>query len=630
MLLEAEGICALTLDAAKESGANAPMQVYHALQHERPMARADQGRIANAAVDRPLRRRGGLDLAVSHMTGTPSDYPDVPNPDLIDRIPLDADVVLDVGCHKGMLGALYRRRNPRARVIGVDNDIAAVRVAATRLTEAACLDIENDPLPFEVPGGYDCIIYGDVLEHLRDPWRVMREHAALLSPRGVMLICVPNVAHWSVILKLINGTFDYEDRGVLDRTHLRWFTLATMEKALMETGLQLCDVSPRIFDQQGAEALADMLKDGLATLGVSRESFLARSTPMQFIWRARKTPTPPLAIRSTMLKPYGGVSDIRVLQPLRALKSDPSAVIQVGDIDSFPPPTDRLPGICVLHRPLLLGENGVLFFRNLLQRGFLVVTEFDDRPDFMPELRDDSLMNFRAAHAVQTSTEVLAETLREQNPEVAVFRNGVSQLQEVVNFASEGKVTLFFGAINRQPDWQPFMPAINAALSVLEARLHVEVVHDQQFFDALETPHKSFTPTCDYPTYTRLLSQSEISFMPLRDTPFNRAKSDLKFIEAGASRVVPLASPVVYEDSIEDGVTGLIFRSDADLYEKIIRLATTPSLGVSIGDAARAVVAGTRMDAYGVADRLRWYRSLLERREELTRALLERVPELAP
>jgi SAM-dependent methyltransferase len=567
---------------------------------------------------------------LSHTLGTPSDYPDVMNPDLIDRIPLDADVVLDVGCHKGMLGAVYRQRNPRARVLGVDNDIAAIRVAATRLTEAACLDIENDPLPFEVPGGYDCIIYGDVLEHLRDPWRLMREHAALLSPRGVMLICVPNAAHWSVALKLLNGTFDYEDRGVLDRTHLRWFTLATMEKALNQTGLQLCDVSPRIFDKPGAEALADTLKDGLAALGVSRETFLTRSAPMQYIWRARKTPTPPIAIRSTMLKPYGGVSDIRVLQPLRALKSDPSTVIQVGEIDGFPLPNDQLPGICILHRPLLLGENGIQFFRHLLQRGFLVITEFDDRPDFMPELRDEGLLNFRAAHAVQTSTEVLAETLRAQNPEVAVFRNGIAQLPEVVNFTSETKVTLFFGAINRQHDWQASMAALNAAASVLGARLHFQVVHDLKFFDALDTPHKSFTPTCDYPTYSGLLSRSEISFMPLRDNAFNRAKSDLKFIEAGASRVVPLASPVVYDGSVEDGVTGLIFRSESDLYEKIIRLATTPSLGISIGDAARRLVAETRMDAYGVGDRLRWYRSLLARREELTRALLERVPGLAP
>ncbi|HEX3983825.1 MAG TPA: methyltransferase domain-containing protein, partial [Acidisoma sp.] len=523
----------------------------------------------------------------------------------------------------------YRLRNPRARVLGVDHVPASAQVAATRLHEVACIDIEADALPFEVPGGYDCIIYGDVLEHLRDPWRVMRDHAALLSARGVMLICVPNAAHWSVPIRLLNGTFDYEDHGVLDRTHLRWFTLATMERALAATGLQTCDVTPRTFDRQGAEGAADVLKEALAAMGVSRESFLARSTPLQFIWRARKTPQQPIAIRSTMLKPFGAVSDIRVIYPLRALKTDPSVTVQVGDIESFPLPTEQQPGICILHRPLAVGENGILLFRHLLRRGFLVVTEFDDLPTFMPELRDERLMNFRAAHAVQTSTPFLAEALRQQNPEVAVFPNGVSVLPEVVNFTTPEQLTLFFGAINRESDWQPFMPVLNAAASILGSRLRFEVVHDEGFFQALETPHKTFTPTCDHQTYMKLLAQSEISFMPLRDSLFNRAKSDLKFIEAAAARVVALASPIVYEQSIEDGVTGLIFRSESDLYEKIIRLVAAPDLGLAIAKAARQLVAETRMDAYSVAARIAWYRNLLARREELTRALYERVPELA-
>ncbi len=563
------------------------------------------------------------------LTPAPN-YPDAFNPDLLDRIPLDADIVLDVGCHMGALGAAYRLRNPRARVLGVDHMPAAVRVAARRLTEVACIDIESDPLPFEAPGGYDCIIYGDVLEHLRDPWRIMREHAALLSPRGVMLICVPNAAHWAVPLRLINGSFDYEDQGVLDRTHLRWFTLASMEKALHATGLQTCDVTPRIFDQKGAEAAADLLKDVLPVMGLSRESYLVRSAPTQFVWRARKTPQQPIAVRSTMLKPFGGVSDIRVLYPLRALKSDPSVAVQVGDAESFPPPTEQQPGICILHRPLLVGEDGIKPIRHLIQQGFLVVTEFDDLPDFMPQLRDERLMNFRAAHAVQTSTEVLAETLRLQNPEVGVFANGIGELPPIANFATPEAVTMFFGAINRQADWAPYMPALNAAATLLGSELRFQVVHDQAFFDALDTPHKTFTPTCDHRTYMDLLSKSEISFMPLQDRPFNRAKSDLKFIEAAAARVVALASPTVYEHSIDDGVTGLIFRSESDLYEKIIRLVTAPGLGVTMGNAARHAIAQTRMDAYGVAGRIAWYRSLLARRDELTRSLYERVPELAP
>ncbi len=74
-----------------------------------------------------------------------SRYPDNLNPDLLDRIPLDADTVLDVGCHTGLLGAVYRLRNPRARVFGLDTDAAALALAATRLTEVALLDVEAGP-----------------------------------------------------------------------------------------------------------------------------------------------------------------------------------------------------------------------------------------------------------------------------------------------------------------------------------------------------------------------------------------------------------------------------------------------------------------------------------------------------
>ena len=136
-------------------------------------------------------------------------------------------------------------------------------------------------------------------------------------------------------------------------------------------------------------------------------------------------------------------------------------------------------------------------------------------------------------------------------------------------------------------------------------------------------------PLCDYETYQDLLAQSEISFMPLRDTAFNRCKSDLKFIEAAAHRVTALASPVVYEASIEDGRTGLLFRDAAELQRRLLHLLADPAQCRAIGDAARAMVARQRMLATQVPQRLAWYRSLWARREELHRALLERMPELA-
>jgi glycosyltransferase involved in cell wall biosynthesis len=145
----------------------------------------------------------------------------------------------------------------------------------------------------------------------------------------------------------------------------------------------------------------------------------------------------------------------------------------------------------------------------------------------------------------------------------------------------------------------------------------------------LRTPHKNFTPLCDYDVYMDLLAEREVSFMPLQDTPFNRCKSDLKFLEASALRVVSLASPVVYSKTIADLQTGLLFRDPSELQQRLARLIAVPEFGQSLAEAARAYVSRHRMLAYQVAQRAAWYRSLWERRDELNRTLLARVPELA-
>ena len=110
---------------------------------------------------------------------------------------------------------------------------------------------------------------------------------------------------------------------------------------------------------------------------------------------------------------------------------------------------------------------------------------------------------FARVHAVQTSTQALAEVLRQRNPEVRVFPNAIRVLPEPCNFADADTITLFFGALNREPDWRPLMPTLNAVAATVGERLRFAVVHDRAFFDALETPHKSFTPTCDHDTTCR-------------------------------------------------------------------------------------------------------------------------------
>jgi SAM-dependent methyltransferase len=549
------------------------------------------------------------------------------NPAIIDRIPLAAGVILDVGCGDGALGAEYKRRNPAARYLGIERDPALARIAAGRLDDVAVIDVEATPLPFEGVR-YDCIIYNDILEHLSDPWSVLRAQVQALRSTGCVVLCIPNLEHWSFVERLLRGSWHYDSFGLMDRGHLRWFTEQSTRRALDEAGLWPTECVPRVFQRRQAERFVEAIEPALRTLGVDIPDYLCRAAPLQHIWRATRTEAARLHVVSTMLPPVGGVSQVRVVDPMQALATQPAVVAQITDRLQVPR-EEGATEIFILHRPALLGANGLALVREIMEAGYLIVCEFDDHPEFIPILQHPEVYNFSAVHAVQTTTAPLAAILRRQNPEVAVFPNAVARLPDVSNYTTAGRISLLFAGLNRDDDWPPYLDALNAAAELARERLHFQIVNDRALFEALRTPHKTFTPLCDYKTYQTLLSECEVSFMPLGDNLFNRCKSDLKFVEAAAHRVTALASPVAYGDRIEDGVTGLLFRSPQELQQRLLRLVANPELGRGIADAARRHVAAHRMMAFQVADRVAWYRSLWERRAVLNAALLARVPALA-
>jgi SAM-dependent methyltransferase len=553
--------------------------------------------------------------------------PHLPAADLLQRIPLSARSILEVGCGQGELAAAFKRFSPACRVVGIERDAELAAIAKTHLDEVVVMDPDSDVLPPSIPGGYDCIVYAASLAHMRDPFAVLRRHMTLLHIDGIMLICVPNIEHWSFAERLLRGTWDYEPSGLLDRGHLRWFSLESMRRGLVEAGLYLCDASPRIFDAEPARQFVAAMAPALAALGIDPEGYARRAAALQFIWRVRKRERPRVHLAGTMLPPVGGVSHVRVVQPFQAMASDPMVSVNLSNEVDLSKPHDGTPHIFVLHRPSLVGQQGHDLLRMLTDAGWLVVTEFDDHPDFFSGMQDAAQLTFRGVHAIQTSTPVLAEVLRARNPEIAVFPNAIDALPEVRNFADPRSMTLFFGALNREQDWRDYLPIINDVAEMAGERLKFQVLHDDAFFNALTSPHKIFTPICDYATYNDILGRCEISFMPLADNGFNRAKSDLKFIEAGSHRVVPLASSVVYSDSIVDGQTGYLFRDPQELRTRLMRLLVMPELSRAIGDRARAYVADERMLAYQVGARLDWYRSLWERREALSAARNARMAE---
>jgi SAM-dependent methyltransferase len=140
---------------------------------------------------------------------------------------------LDVGAADGFLAAELTARD--WKVTALERDPAQAALAATRCEQAIAVDLERETPT--LAGLYDAAIYGDVIEHLSDPLRVMRELRRHLAPGGVVIVSVPNVAHLSVRFALLFGQFEYRDRGILDRTHLRFFTRRTFVDFLGRAGL---------------------------------------------------------------------------------------------------------------------------------------------------------------------------------------------------------------------------------------------------------------------------------------------------------------------------------------------------------------------------------------------------------
>ena len=145
--------------------------------------------------------------------------------------------ILDVGCGPAWVADELRRRGHS--VVGVDG--VAYDGVRDRVDEFHQADLE-DGLPAEIGGEFDLVIAGDIIEHVRWPDRLMDELATRLANDGEMLASVPNFAHWYPRARVSLGLFDYDQRGILDRTHLRHFTRRSFRRLVKESSLELVEL----------------------------------------------------------------------------------------------------------------------------------------------------------------------------------------------------------------------------------------------------------------------------------------------------------------------------------------------------------------------------------------------------
>ena len=564
-------------------------------------------------------------------------YYDHANPDLLSRIPTNSLTVLEVGCGGGALGHAYKMINPSAQYLGIELMETPAKLAKERLDQVWCIDIEDMKNQFELPEKYpsiDAVIYGDVLERLKDPQKILREHVSWLSPDGVVVASIPNVQHWSVIYNLIQGNWPQDDTGIFNKTHLRWFTRNSIVELFASLELKITSLQPRFLNLEQAKNFAKILEPCLEKMGQTPQKFLEGSAPLQYIVTATKKLIKPVYISGLMLKPQAGMNEVRMIQPLKSVASFPGVNIELSStglqLRSLDP---SVPKIMIWQRQTLTYESSLTQLKKIIKAGYILISEFDDDPDHFQSIIDNKYLSFRAVHAVQVSTDSLSSSMKKYNPEVKVFKNCLdflpeSKLDKWIVKSSNPRLRVFFGALNREADWEAWLPCINDLLLEHEDLFEFEVVHDKKFFHSLMTNNKRFTPICDYAKYRQLLSDSHVALMPLRDTKFNKMKSDLKFVEASGYEVASIASPTVYAEVIEPGFNGEI-AVDGKRVAEILKLwGECPDLAKACASNARNWIRSNRLQSQQSVARLDWYKDLYQRRDELTKALLQRVPEL--
>ncbi|MBR8830303.1 MAG: Ubiquinone biosynthesis O-methyltransferase, mitochondrial [Chroococcopsis gigantea SAG 12.99] len=170
--------------------------------------------------------------------------------DLIKLISNKPDKVLEVGCGIGKTGKAIVEKIG-SQVIGLDISAEALSIAQEEncYEKLVICDLDRTVIPEAIKNeSFDCILYPDVLEHLTNPWETIKSHMNLLNPDGIIIASIPNIRHIYIIKELVfKGDWSYQDMGIMDKTHLRFFTKKTMIALFEEAGLEITGIKPRSF-----------------------------------------------------------------------------------------------------------------------------------------------------------------------------------------------------------------------------------------------------------------------------------------------------------------------------------------------------------------------------------------------
>jgi len=496
--------------------------------------------------------------------------------------------ILEAGCASGYFGNALRAFGHE--VWGVETDNQAAAVAKESLDNVFVGTIEKFLETKDRPSAFDFVTFGDVLEHIADPETILRQTRELLGPQGCVIASIPNVAHLAVRSMLLEGRFEYSKLGIMDETHLRFFTRDSILELFAHAGFTVERIAKTVLPVSATGIPVQPASTAAATefcnddeADVFQFVILARPTsidkpieiPVNFPARTGKRilALPPVA-DSTLV-------DIRIRQPLREWSEQLGGHFRCGNL-IIPLPEDiAWAEIIVLQREA--NEPTLALIRQLQGYGKKIVFDIDDLlteiPDYLLSAKTTTAKRkileetIATVDAVTVATEPLREAYRELNPNIFVVPNTSPAIAPHPEIATKDeRVALVVASSDtvRLDFITDCLREVQASRGDQVRLIGIGPPGDYLADQGLDIERNK---NLNYQNF-RLFLQSlpnAIGLIPLDESRFNSCKSAIKFLDYAQTGVPAICSNVApYAQVVIDGVTGRLAINETEAWTNSI------------------------------------------------------------
>jgi 2-polyprenyl-3-methyl-5-hydroxy-6-metoxy-1,4-benzoquinol methylase/glycosyltransferase involved in cell wall biosynthesis len=514
--------------------------------------------------------------------------------------------ILEVGCSTGYFGAALKELGHT--VLGVEMDQTSAELAKKYLDEVHCCTIEAyfEKNPDQL---FDVITFGDVLEHLTDTEAILllaREH---LLPSGRLIASIPNVTHASIRCMMLQGDWTYSDLGILDKTHLRFFTKQSVLQLFKACGYSITQIQAiKLSAQQAADMCGLAIQAEVLKLveSIHDDDTLEN---FQYVICARpttdmNTTNEPIAPRKRALRilatcdhKESTISKIRLIAPLQGFANEGCRTLRVLHFDATTPSDIKWADVVVIQR----GSNTVVetISDQAREAGKPIVYEVDDLitelPDFLSHhqgyINNKKIIEglIKSATVVTLTNHNLSDALRHLNAESAICPNYYEAqsypIQPKHDSSIEAEINLVIASSDRVR-MDMVSPALIAIKNKYPTRVFIQAIGP--IADTLNeqgvicnklnlVPHEEFIPTVG--NY-----KNAIGIIPLDDSKFSSCKSPVKYFDYSQAGLISICSNVSpYKDIIENNKTGILCNNTTeDWIDQLTRLIEQPALRLEI------------------------------------------------